>query len=99
MDFPYSVYVYQAAFRPGDDAFWIEAVRTSTEQWAVYVTGLLHTAGVPHADTIQQSPVVKAIRYGIAFLCLPDEHTVELCEKVIAKQERRPKSLPWDEPL
>ncbi len=86
MDFPYSVYVYQASLRPDGEASWIEAVRTSTEQWAIYVAGLLHNAGVPHADTIQTRPVVKAVRYGIAFLCLPDEHTVELCEKVIAKQ-------------
>ncbi len=86
MDFPYSVYVYQASLRPESEAFWIEAVRTSTEQWAIYVAGLLHNAGVPHADTIQARPVVKAVRYGLAFLCLPDEHTVELCERVIAKQ-------------
>jgi len=61
-------------------------LRTKTEQWAIYIAGLLHNAGVPHADTIQARPVVKAVRYGIAFLCLPDEHTVELCEKVIEKQ-------------
>jgi hypothetical protein len=86
MDFPYSVYVYQAPFAPGGKAHWIEVLRTSNEQWAVYLAGLLHNAGVPHADTIQARPVVKAVRYGLPFLCLPDEHTVALCEKVIAKQ-------------
>ena len=86
MDFPYNVYVYQAPLSPGVQAHWIEALRTNTEQWAVYLAGLLHNSGVPHADRIQARPVVKAVRYGIAFLCLPDEHTVELCEKVIAKQ-------------
>jgi hypothetical protein len=53
--------------------------------WGVYIQ-LLHNAGVPHTETIQARPVVKAVRNGIAFLCLPDEHTVELSEKVIAKQ-------------
>ena len=86
MDFPFSVYVYEAPLRPGGKAYWNEVLRTNTEQWAIYIAGLLHNAGVPYADTIQARPVVKAVRYGIAFLCLPDEHTVELCEKVIAKQ-------------
>jgi hypothetical protein len=86
MDFPYSVYVYEAPLRPVDKAYWNEVLRTNTEQWAIYVAGLLHNAGVPHVDTIQARPVVKAVRYDISFLCLPDEHTVELCEKVIAKQ-------------
>jgi len=53
------------------------------------MAGLLHNTGVPHADTTRERPVVKAVRYGIAFLCLPDEHAVELCERVIARQERR----------
>jgi len=86
MDFPFSVYVYEAPLRPGGKAHWNEALRTSTEQWAIYMAGLLHHAGVPHANTTRERPVVKAVRYGIAFLCLPDEHTVELCERVIAKQ-------------
>lgn len=84
MDFPYSVYVYEAPSK--SKAYWNEVLCTSTEQWAIYLTGLLHNAGVPHAASIQTRPVVKAVRFGIAFLCLPDEHTVELCEKVIAKQ-------------
>jgi hypothetical protein len=88
MDFPYSVYVYQAPLRPGGEAYWIETLRTNTEQWAIYLAGLLHDAGIPHADTIQARPVVKAVRYGISFLCLPDEHAVELCEKVVARHER-----------
>jgi hypothetical protein len=70
MDFPYSVYVYDAPLRPGGDASWNEVLRTSTEQWAIYLAGLLHNAGVPHADTTRARPVVKAVRYGIAFLCL-----------------------------
>ena len=86
MDFPYCVYIYEAPLQPSGKAHWTEAVRTSTEQWAMYLAGLLQNAGVPHADTIQPRPVVKAVRFGIAFLSLPDDHTVELCEKVIAKQ-------------
>jgi hypothetical protein len=34
--------------------------------------------------------VVKAVRYGLTFLALPDEHTVDLCERVIAKQAPEP---------
>jgi hypothetical protein len=78
--------VYEASLRPGGKAYWNEVLRTNTEQWAMYLASLLHNAGVSHAESIQARPVVKAVRYGIAFLCLPDEHTVDLCEKVIAKQ-------------
>jgi hypothetical protein len=87
MDFPYSVYVYEASLSPGGQAYWNEVLRTSTEQWATYLAGLLHQAGVPHADTMRNRPVVKAVRYGITFLCLPDEHTVELVERQIAMQK------------
>jgi hypothetical protein len=89
MEFPFSVFVYEASLRPGGKARWNEVLRTNTQQWAIYLAGLLHNAGVPHADTTRERPVIKAIRYGIPFLCLPDEHTVELCEKVIAKQQEK----------
>jgi hypothetical protein len=90
MEFPFSIFIYEAPLRPGGKVRWNEVARVNTQQWAIYAAGLLHNAGVPHADTIQARPVVKAVRYGITFLALPDEHTVELCERVIAKQQEHP---------
>lgn len=89
MSHPYSIYVWQPPLTPYGEGHWIEAVQCLNEQWAIYAAGLIHNAGVPHADMIQKRPVVKAVRYGgIPFLCLPDEHTVELIERQIAKQRR-----------
>lgn len=88
--FPYSIFIYEAPLRPGGQPRWYEVLQADDRNWAVYVAGLLHNAGVPHQDTIRERPVVKAVRYGITFLCLPDEKTVALCEKVIAKQGLEP---------
>jgi hypothetical protein len=33
--------------------------------------------------------VVKAVRYGLTFLALPDEKTVALCDRVIEKQQKK----------
>ena len=75
------MYVWQPPFSPHGEGHWIEELQAYTGQWAIYIAGLIHNPGVPHADTIQKRPVVKAICYGIPFLCLPDEHAVELVEK------------------
>lgn len=68
----------------------MRVLRADSQQWTIYAAGLLHTAGVPFQDTVRERPVVEAVRYGLTFLALPDEHTVELCERVIAKQKEQP---------
>jgi hypothetical protein len=85
MDFPFSVYVWHAPQKPTDEPRWEEALRANYQQMAIYAAGLLYQAGVPHQDAVRARPVVKAVRYGITFHCFPDEHTVELCEKQIAR--------------
>ncbi len=32
--------------------------------------------------------VIKVVKYGINFACTPSEHTVELCERQLAKQKQ-----------
>src|SRR5215472_13096401 len=44
-----------------------------------------YQAGVPHRDTARAPLAAKAVRYGITFHRLPDEHPVEPCEKQIAR--------------
>ncbi len=41
-------------------------------------------------DTVRERPVVKVVRQGKVLLALPDEHTVELCDKQIARYNEHP---------
>jgi len=91
MYFPFSIYVWHAPRRLTDKPFWQEELRANTQQWAIYAAGLLYTAGVPHQDTVRERPVVKVVRQGKTLLALPDAHTVELCDKQIARY-REPRS-------
>jgi hypothetical protein len=54
------------------------------------LTGLLYNTGVPYQDTVRERPVVKVVRQGKTLLALPDEHTVGLCEKQIARYNEHP---------
>jgi hypothetical protein len=59
---------------------WNEPVQCFTEQWAIYVAGLMYQ---------DSRSVIKVVRYGLNIQCFPDEHAVELVEKQIAKQRER----------
>lgn len=76
----------------------MRVLRADSQQWAICAAGLLHNAGVPHQDMIHERPVIKAVRYGITFLALPNAEAVDLVERVIAKQHDHPyepKPLFW----
>lgn len=85
MDFPYSIYVWHAPRKLTDKPFWQEELRANNQQMAMYAAGLLYQVGVPHGKTVRDRPVVKVVRYGLTRYCFPDEHTVELCDKQIAR--------------
>lgn len=85
MDFPYSIYVWHAPRRLTDKPFWQEELRANNQQMAMYAAGLLYQAGMPHGETVRDRPVVKVVRHGLTQYCFPDEHTVELCDKQIAR--------------
>jgi hypothetical protein len=77
---PYSIYIWQPPLSPGVLGHWNEPVQCFTEQWAVYVAGLMHQ---------DSRSVIKVVRYGLNIACIPDEHAVELVERQIAKQQQR----------
>ncbi len=81
MDFPFSIYVWQAPRKPTDKPRWVEELRADYQHMAIYAAGLLYNAGVPYQDTVRARPVIKVVRQGKVLLALPDEHTVELCDK------------------
>ena len=98
MDFPFSIYVWQAPRKPTDKPRWVEELRADYQHMAIYAAGLLYNAGVPYQDTVRERPVIKVVRQGKVLLALPDEHTVELCDKQIARYNEHPPERPsWME--
>lgn len=95
MDFPFSIYVWHAPHKLTGKPFWQEELRANTQQWAIYAAGLLYNAGVPHQDTLRARLVIKVVRQGKILLALPDEHTVELCDKQIARYKELPPRPPF----
>jgi hypothetical protein len=77
MTHPYLIYIWQPPLSAHGEEHWNEPVQCFTEQWAVYVTGLMHE---------DSCAVIKIVRYGIKLLCLPDAHSIELVVKQIAQQ-------------
>jgi hypothetical protein len=90
MDFPYSIFVWQAPRRVTDKPCWLEELRANNLNMAIYAANLLYQAGVPSQDAVRPRPVIKVVRYGIAQHCFPDQHTVELCDKQIARYNGDP---------
>jgi hypothetical protein len=74
---PYSIYIWQPPHSPKDVEHWNEPVQCYTEQWAVYVAGLMHK---------DSHSVIKVVRFGLNIACFPNEHAVELVERQIARQ-------------
>jgi len=59
---------------------WIEPVQVYTEEFALYVANLIHK---------DSRAVMKVVRYGITLASFPDEKTVKLVERQIAKQQEQ----------
>jgi hypothetical protein len=76
MTHPYSIYIWQPPLSLKGEGHWFEPLQAYTEQYALYTAGLIHK---------DSRSVIKVVRYGLNILCLPDAHTVELCERQIAR--------------
>jgi hypothetical protein len=74
------MYVWQPPSSPNSEGHWNEPIQAYTEQWAVYVAGLMHR---------DSRSVIKVVRFRLNILCLPDEHAVELVERQIAQQWKK----------
>jgi hypothetical protein len=77
---PYSIYIWHPARIGGGRHEWYEALQAFTEDDALYTANLLH---------MDSNAVIKVVRYGLNLACFPDEHTVVLCERQIAQQQKR----------
>jgi hypothetical protein len=74
---PYSMYIWQPPRSTQYVRHWNEPVQYYTEQWAVYVAGIMHK---------DSHSVIKVLRYGLNIAYFPNEHAVELEERQIARQ-------------
>src|SRR5438876_11153915 len=66
---PYSIYIWQPPLSPTGMGHWNEPIQAYTEQWAIYIAGLIHQ---------DSHSVMKVVRYELNIACFPDEHAVEL---------------------
>lgn len=80
MTHPYSIYIWNAPRKPTDKGMWIKPVQVYTQEYALYVTNLIH------ADS---KAVIKVVPYGITLACFPNKETVDRVERQIARQEQQ----------
>jgi len=74
---PFSIYIWQPGHHPENKGTWIEPVQVYTQEYAIYLAGLIHK------DT---RSVIKVVRYGITLASFPDKETVDRVERYLAKQ-------------
>ena len=79
MTHPYSLYIWHAKHGVRGEPSWYEALQAFTQDDALYTANLIH---------IDSKAVIKVVRYGLNLACTPSEHTVELCERQIARQKQ-----------
>ncbi len=77
---PYSIYIWHAAHGVRGEPAWYEALQAYSDNDALYTANLIH---------MDSNAVIKIVRYGLNLACFPDEHTIELCERQIAQQQKR----------
>jgi len=77
---PYSIYIWHPSRLAGGQHTWYESLQAYTQEDALYTANLIH---------IDSKAVIKVVRYGLNLACFPDEHTVALCERQIAQQQKR----------
>ena len=75
---PYSIFIWHAKQGVRGQPCWYEALQAFTQDDALYTANLIH---------MDSNAVIKVVRYGIKLACFPDEHTVELAERQLAKQK------------
>ena len=74
----YSIYIWQPPHSLRDEGHWNEPLQAHTEQWALSIANLMHQ---------DSRAVIKVVRFGNTLARFPDEHTVEMVEKIIARQQ------------
>ncbi len=77
MTHPYSIYIWQPPLLPSGTGSWMEPLQANSEEFALYIANLIHK---------DSQAVIKVVGNGITLASFPDEKTVQLVERQIAKQ-------------
>ena len=78
MTHQYSIYIWKPPLLATAKGEWIEPAQASTQEYALYIANLIHK---------DSHSVIKVVRYGLTLANFPDEKTVQLVEKQIARQQ------------
>ena len=80
MTHPFSIFIWQAPYKPTDMGLWVEPLQEYTQEYVIYVANLIHA---------NSQAVIKVVRFGITLACFPDKETVDRVERQIARQQEQ----------
>ena len=78
MTHPYSIYIWKPPRSSTAKGEWTEPYQAYTQEYALYIANLIHK---------DSHSVIKVVRFGLTLACFPDEKTLQLVEKQIARQQ------------
>lgn len=74
---PYGIYIWRPPLSQSGKGVWKEPLQADTQEFALYVANLIHN---------DSRAVIKVVHNGRTLASFPDEKTVQLVERQIAKQ-------------
>ena len=77
---PYGIYIWQPPLSQSGTGVWKEPLQADTQEFALYVANLIYN---------DSRAVIKVVHNGLTLACFPDEKTVQLVERQIAKQQEQ----------
>ena len=73
---PYSIFIHQVPLNKQDTGRWIKPIQAYTQEYAIYVTNLVHQ---------DSKSVIKVVRYVITMAAFPDKEAVDRVGRYLAK--------------
>ena len=77
---PYGIYIWQPPLSHPSTGVWKEPLQADTQEFALSVANLIHN---------DSRAVIKVVHSGRTLASFPDEKTVQLVERQIAKQQEQ----------
>ncbi len=75
---PYGIFIWQPPLSQSGKGLWKEPLQADTQEFALYVANLIHQ---------DSRAVIKVVHNEIPLAYFPDEKTVQLVERQIARQQ------------